>query len=289
MAAATLSLELTTVGNGADVNGVVIEMGNPPGSVDSALAAGRVRAGECVAWVLPADETCAAVARRHLRGVMAALGLADELVYDASTMVSELAANVFVHALGGLPGSVGTLPELWLHRRREKTQLVAQVFDVAPWKGVIPGGACRPAFDSEGGRGLEVVDALAAEHGGEWGVHRSRARLTGTPASGKVAFFALPVGAAWPIPPVDVGSALRTLEFLLLARGLGPMHRCEGWNMGVLSVRAEITVWARPHGFHLTMPGVGTTRYALAEIAELAEVVVRCNEELDAGGGGVRL
>ncbi|MEV5572903.1 hypothetical protein AB0L06_22895 [Spirillospora sp. NPDC052269] len=178
----------------------------------------------------------------------------------------------------------GPLPELSVYRRGEKAQLVAQVFDVAPWKGASPWTASRAPLDSEGGRGLEVVDALAAEHGGEWGVHRSRSRLGGLPASGKVAYFALPVGAAWPFPLVDVGPALRRLEAALVARGLGSMHRSEGWNMGVLSVRAEITVWARPHGFHLTTPSVGTTRHALGEITELAELIVRCNEDLDARG-----
>ncbi|MEV4252068.1 ATP-binding protein [Spirillospora sp. NPDC049652] len=237
-------------------------------------------------WGLPPDASCAAVARRHLRGVMSALGLADELVYDASTMVSELAGNVFLHALDGVPRvpALGALPELSVYRRGEKAQLVAQVFDATPWKGASPWTASRAGFDSEGGRGLEIVDALAAEHGGEWGVHRSRARLGDPHRSGKVTYFALPVGAAWPFPQMDVGCALRKLQAALVARGLGPVHRSEGWNMGVLSVRAEITVWARPHGFHLTTPSVGTTRHPLVEITELAELIVRCNEDLDAAG-----
>ncbi|MEV5572904.1 hypothetical protein AB0L06_22900 [Spirillospora sp. NPDC052269] len=99
----TLDRETNTFSNDVDVSGVVIEVGNSPGSVDSVLGAVRVLAGECVTWALPPDESCAAVARRYLRGVMAELGVADELVYDASTMVSELAGNVFLHALGGVP------------------------------------------------------------------------------------------------------------------------------------------------------------------------------------------
>ncbi|MDL4773793.1 hypothetical protein [Actinomadura xylanilytica] len=53
--------------------------------------------------------------------------------------------------------------------------------------------------------------------------------------------------------------------------------------MAVLSVRPEITVFARQGGFSLTTPLTGTVRYPLAEVVEVSEVVVWCNEELDAG------
>ncbi|MEU6035909.1 hypothetical protein ABZ801_10905 [Actinomadura sp. NPDC047616] len=52
--------------------------------------------------------------------------------------------------------------------------------------------------------------------------------------------------------------------------------------MAVLSVRAEITVWARPQVITVTMPLTGTARFALTDVTELAELIVQCNEDLNA-------
>ncbi|WP_285496746.1 hypothetical protein [Actinomadura sp. NBRC 104425] len=71
-------------------------------------------------------------------------------------------------------------------------------------------------------------------------------------------------------------------EAELAARGLERLHRCEGWNMAVLSVRAEITVWARPQVITVTMPLTGTARFALTDVTELAEPIGQCNEDLNA-------
>ncbi len=56
-----------------------------------------VRAGSCYAWHLPADPTCAAVARQVLRDAVAELGLGSELLDDCILMASELGANT-LHA-----------------------------------------------------------------------------------------------------------------------------------------------------------------------------------------------
>ena len=59
-----------------------------------------VRAGSCHAWVLPADPTCAAVARQVFRGAVSDVGLAPGLLDDCILMASELAANT-LHARAG--------------------------------------------------------------------------------------------------------------------------------------------------------------------------------------------
>jgi hypothetical protein len=53
----------------------------------------KVEAGACGAWPLPADATCAGVARRLFRRTASALALDTEAVDDGETIVSELAAN----------------------------------------------------------------------------------------------------------------------------------------------------------------------------------------------------
>ncbi|TDC91401.1 hypothetical protein E1285_13015 [Actinomadura sp. 7K507] len=212
--------------------------------------------------------------------------LPGDLVDDAVTMVSELATNVFVHALGGRAlGSMPTagLPELQIYGRGQGAEVVVRVFDSASWCGTVPSGAnLRPPVEAEGGRGLEVVNALAVEHGGRWGAHRSRSRLGSVPVSGKVVYFALPVQVPWFPPRRDCHEAARALRRLLAARGIGPLHLSDGWRMAVLSVRAEITVWVRDGTFFATLPPAGVLRLPVCDVVEVAEEIVRCNEDLDA-------
>ena len=56
-----------------------------------------VRAGSCHAWPLPADATCASVARHVFKEAVTELGLEPELLDDCVLMASELAANT-LHA-----------------------------------------------------------------------------------------------------------------------------------------------------------------------------------------------
>ncbi|MFD0856789.1 hypothetical protein ACFQ07_31440 [Actinomadura adrarensis] len=72
------------------------------------------------------------------------------------------------------------------------------------------------------------------------------------------------------------------LEHILAGCGIKGIHRCQDWGMAVLSVRAEITVWARRHGFMLTTPCTGNAWYPLWDVTEVAEVIMRCHEELEA-------
>jgi hypothetical protein len=64
-----------------------------------------VRAGTCYAWSLPADATCATVARQVFRDAVSEVGLEPDLLDDCVLMASELAANTLhARAVAGLGG-----------------------------------------------------------------------------------------------------------------------------------------------------------------------------------------
>jgi hypothetical protein len=64
-----------------------------------------VRAGYCQAWPLPADATCASVARQVFRDAVSEVGLEPDLLDDCILMASELAANTLhAHAVAGVGG-----------------------------------------------------------------------------------------------------------------------------------------------------------------------------------------
>src|SRR5579859_4522457 len=66
-----------------------------------------VRAGTCHAWSLPADATCATVARQVFRDAVSEVGLEPALLDDCVLMASELAANTLhARAVAG-PGGGG--------------------------------------------------------------------------------------------------------------------------------------------------------------------------------------
>jgi hypothetical protein len=69
-----------------------------PGVWQQGLSSWRgVHAGTCYAWPLPADETCATVARQAFRDAVSEVGLEADLLEDGVLMASELAANT-LHA-----------------------------------------------------------------------------------------------------------------------------------------------------------------------------------------------
>ena len=64
-----------------------------------------VHAGSCHAWPLPADATCANVARQVFRDAVSELGLEPDLLDDCILMASELAANTLhAHEVAGAGG-----------------------------------------------------------------------------------------------------------------------------------------------------------------------------------------
>ncbi len=76
-----------------------------------------VHAGSCHAWPLPADATCATVARQVFRDAVSGVGLEPDLLDDCVLMASELAANTLhARAVAGTGGGgdrlVSVAPDL---------------------------------------------------------------------------------------------------------------------------------------------------------------------------------
>src|SRR5690348_5969673 len=191
-----------------------------------------VHAGSCHAWPLPADATCATVARQVFRDVVSEVGLEPDLLDDGILMASELAANTLhAHAVAGTggggdrfvsvapdmggepvssagpaphtpqdtagwPATAPGCPELWLYLRGlgSRRELVCKVFDCyRSWRhGSAPSAARVPA-QSVTGRGLQIVHELSR---GRWGHHPTRARLGGWGVRGKAVWFAVPAPLA---------------------------------------------------------------------------------------------
>jgi len=64
-----------------------------------------VHAGTCYAWPLPADATCATVARQAFRDAVSEVGIEPDLLEDGVLMASELAANTLhAQAVAGAGG-----------------------------------------------------------------------------------------------------------------------------------------------------------------------------------------
>jgi hypothetical protein len=250
----------------------------------------------CCAWPLSLDATCAHEARLVFREAASGLGLPDDLIYDGTTMASELAANTLyaqenVQFEGAARAPVAGIPELWLYLRRaaDRWELVCKVFDsLAGWKcGSPPGPEGAPAY-AEGGRGLQIVAGLS---GGRWGHHLSRSRLGDWRVPGKAVWFSQPVHAKC-VParlqrarpnPCQVS---RWLELMLADRGLGAsLLRAGEADVGisVLSVRRGLTVWCLPNTI---MWRTGTGVYeqrVLTDLEDTAERIVSLCEELDSG------
>jgi anti-sigma regulatory factor (Ser/Thr protein kinase) len=106
-----------------------------------------------------------AAVRQFVRGVLERWGVPDSSRDDAVLLASELASNASEHAPGGF--TVGL--------RRAGTSMRIEVFD----RGFVLPNIRRSAVDSEGGRGLMLVDRLASA----WG--------TNPAAGGKVVWFEL--------------------------------------------------------------------------------------------------
>ena len=252
--------------------------------------------GDCCAWPLPADATCAGVARNVFRQAAGVLGLPSELTFDGVTMASELAANT-VHAnshvefdgAGAWP--LAGAPELWIYLRRAagRWELVCKVFDsLSGWKddrAPVPGDA---GADAVSGRGLQVVAGLSA---GRWGHHLTRSRFGGWTVPGKAVWFAQAIPATCVPGPlcqgrISPGRAARALEEMLVERGLGGgLLRVQEPSaaMSVLSVRCGLTVWCRGTGIWWRTPDGRTERRAPTDLVDTAEQLVCLYAEMDAG------
>lgn len=137
------------------------------------------------------------LARRFIRTLMRAWGLADqaEAVDAAELLISEVTTNA-VRATGRSEGPTEAIPgetvaTIRLRARLTEAGLVVEVWDNSPDQ---PALGCA-ADDEEGGRGLFLVNALAAD----WGCAQERLPPRGTP--GKAVWFRLALRPTRPAVP----------------------------------------------------------------------------------------
>jgi serine phosphatase RsbU (regulator of sigma subunit)/anti-sigma regulatory factor (Ser/Thr protein kinase) len=130
-----------------------------PASDDAALLVvrtSRLAVGNVALWSLPEDPRAAGQAREHVRGQLAAWHLDEELLMTTELLVSELVGNVIRHAKGPI--------QLRLLRSRT---LICEVSDGSLTTPLIR----RSAPTDEGGRGLQLVAALAHRWGTRYTPH----------------------------------------------------------------------------------------------------------------------
>jgi len=269
--------------------------GSTPRRTGRPAAGTAVRSvGGCGSWPLPADATCAAVARDSFREAAAALCLPAELESDGLLMTSELAANtlharVNVEFDGAGAWPIAGAPELWIYLRRAAGgwELAVKVFDsLSGWKDDLVPVPGATGADAESGRGLQVVAELSA---GRWGHHLTRSRFGGWKVPGKAVWFALPVPDSLVPEPlrrtrIAPGRAAWALEEMLVERGLGEgLLRAQepSAGMAVLSVRSGLTVWCRDRLIWWWTQDRLRCEQVPTDLVEVAEQVICACAEMD--------
>ncbi|HEY4465766.1 MAG TPA: hypothetical protein VGN41_24105 [Streptosporangiaceae bacterium] len=272
--------------------------------------------GTCCAWALPVDPSCAKAARQLYQDAASEVGITADLIYDGITMASELAANT-LHAYesygsrGGLRPPIAALPELWVYLRGSgpRRELVCKIFDAYPgWKtGTAPGRSPdRASAQAVSGRGLQVVHELSQ---GRWGHHLTRARLSVRRVRGKAVWFALPIppaagrvpgqnDTAEGAPPetsaidrcrqLSAGQAMRELEAMLAARGLGGrLVRADkpAGDVSVLWVSRGLTVWCREGAISMQTPAGESHYWTYEDLVDVTERAVCMHEEIEQAAG----
>lgn len=244
------------------------------------------------AWRLPADGTAAGSARSIVRGVYSEFGMPSGMTHDATVIVSELAADAIVRAGRTAPPRAEQTaggPEIWAYvSRRRSLEIVLKVFAPVAGNGPVAPSIPHAPPDATSARGLEVVDALATEHGGRWGVHPTRGRLGPGSLPGKAVFFTMPLpddrwgGFARPEPNPERPSAER-IGVLLADRGLRP-RLSAGHGMAVVEVRTGLHIWVYGRSLSYRLPGRGVVWHPPFDEIEVVEQVVRHCEEFTGSG-----
>jgi hypothetical protein len=189
-----------------------------------------VHAGSCQAWPLPADETCASVARQVFREAVSEVGLEPGLLDDCLLMASELAANTLhAHAVAGTGGGGNRLasvtpdvegeptmsagpapfaaaeaqppaqpaaqvpgcPELWLYLRGLGTRRELVCKVFDCYRGWRHGSPPSVPKSSVQAVTGRGLQIVHELSGGRWGYHPTRARLGGWGLRGKAVWFAV--------------------------------------------------------------------------------------------------
>lgn len=241
-----------------------------------------IRNGGCAAWQLPFDPRSAAIARSHFTSVATALALPQILIDDGELAVSELATNAHQHA-GRTASYEPVAPaELWIYlRSHPRPQLVVTVFDTRRDR---PPETRHAALLDEHGKGLGIVTALAAEAG----VHPSRARCGTCLARGKAVWFALDLPHHIPTSHhgISQAQAARRLHTILTGRGLDGLIYADRPGVSLVSVRHGPNVWAESRGFLLHDTHGTRIRRPLADLEDVAELVVHQCERTGSTNGG---
>ena len=108
-----------------------------------------VHAGQCQAWSLPADATCASVARQVFRDVVSEVGLEADLLDDCILMASELAVNTLhARAVAGTGGGgdrfVSVAPDMGGEPTSSAGPAPHTPRDTAVRPGAVPGCPAGP-------------------------------------------------------------------------------------------------------------------------------------------------
>ncbi|MER6612235.1 ATP-binding protein [Streptomyces xantholiticus] len=103
---------------------------------------------------LPAEEWAVPRARSFTKGHLTAWRIGDEVAEAARLVVSELVTNTVRHS-----GSA----EVRLRLARSRTQVRIEVVDSGRWRPPAPPPRCGDM--AEGGRGFDLVDAVARRYG----------------------------------------------------------------------------------------------------------------------------
>ena len=229
--------------------------------------------GGMCAWRLPADESCASIARSLVSIAMTTLKLDRDTADDVILTASELATNALNHARSAHPAPQTSSPELWVWARTTpRQQLVVSVFDTC--RSAWPDATPRDLLDDHG-KGIGIV-ALLAE---AWGAHRTRAICTGnTPGKAVWAAFALP--GPWPnprmtAPPMPVA---RHLASMLTARGITNTTHRHGRGISMVTVplgkNQETNVWIEPGQLSYTTPRGARQRRPMIDLHDVAEILI---------------
>jgi anti-sigma regulatory factor (Ser/Thr protein kinase) len=121
----------------------------------------RAGDGETWSWTLPFELTSVRAARQQVADLLVARGVADELIGDACSVVSELVGNALRHAR---PLPDGTLE---VNVVLDESSVVLTVADGGA-EGTIP-SVVSPMPLARSGRGLTIVHTLTSD----WGVRES--------------------------------------------------------------------------------------------------------------------